>query len=157
MKNIETEETFFPDLIPTSQCEARLEELKSSILNYLVFWIGSWILTCFIFILWINTMLNEGNHTHLALLIPLFIVSIIFSVLLAKKSQQEQSLKSIININQQYTTFLQQGFDKKDSYRLTLEWIDRQKQIKAIREALNNAAAVGACATIAFLNNSHKQ
>lgn len=57
------------------------------------------------------------------------IIGIINLVLSSKYGKSISGLTSSIKINSQYSAFINQGYDKKEAYKLTLEWLDRQANI----------------------------
>ena len=70
-------------------------------------------------------------------------------MLSSKYGKSISGLTSSIKINSQYSAFINQGYDKKEAYKLTLEWLDRQANIAA----LNSVAS--ASAMIALTNTIH--
>lgn len=78
------------------------------------------------------------------ILAGLFLIAEIISFIYIRKyGIQIASLESQIRINNQYATFLDLGYEKKEAYRLTLEWIDRQQQMLALNNIATANAALG--------------
>lgn len=71
---------------------------------------------------------------------------------MSKYAKKFNYLTNLIKINSQYSAFINQGYDRKEAYKLTLEWIDRQAKISA----LNDVAFAGAMIAMTNINHINK-
>ena len=79
------------------------------------------------------------------MLCGLTIIAGIANLILGNRSvrglHKEKDLLFTIGVNKQYATFIMQGYDLKEAYRLTLEWADRQAHNDAISHAATSVSA----------------
>lgn len=171
-KNLEIpqEEYTFPNLTPSSKCKELLQAVKLKLKPHkIVFWLtfGAFmlfmILTMVLAVTQSSAEFSSGHfdnnsnyvyahkadYTGTIICAVLCGVSIIVGIvnlaLSAKYSKFVDCLTSSITINSQYSAFINQGYDKKEAYKLTLERLDRQANIAAINSA-------SASAMIAMIN-----
>ena len=156
----------FPDSYPTSQCIEQISKLKKSMRPYLAATIA--FLAAFAAMLVIAAVLfgkestayiesghfnADGDYVYsyrkdyagaIACAVLAF-VSLVGCILCGvrynKYRGRAAGFNACIKINRQYTAFIEAGYDKKEAYRLTLEWIDRQGQIAAVSSAGEQVAA----------------
>ncbi len=135
MKN----ETYsFPGLLDVKSCQVKLHgmEKRCSVYKKLKnLFLFAWIL-----FLVIDSVIFFGQlidfSTGFIWLLVFFLLTLLFFMLFKSLSKERTKLTLIfnalnytVNINSQYSAFIEQGFEKKEAYRLTIEWIDRQNRI----------------------------
>lgn len=158
-KNTTHQEFTFPELIPTKKCISVLHELNDKTKSFLIIFYAILALCLILFILtlisffsnitssglqWDETIKDfveiKADYTFSIIFLIFFLCSLIGLIIniftLSKYRNQINYLKASIKINKQYSAFINQGYDKKDAYKLTLEWIDRQTN----NAVLNNIA-----------------
>lgn len=167
----------FPNLIPSSECKSMLQVLRKKLKPHkIIFWVA-WgafmlfmILTMFF---WHNATSVEfeigtwdetlGEYVHekadytstitCAILCCIsIIVGVVNLILSSKYSKSISALTGSIKINSQYSTFINQGYEKKEAYKLTLEWLDRQSN----SAALNNIAATNALIAMSSMHYENR-
>ena len=175
-KNVENsqEDYTFPNLIPSSECKELLQIIKAKIKPHkIIFWVAFGTFMLFMILTTVLSLTQfsaesssghfdntshyvydyKADYTGTIICAVLCGVSIIIGiinlVLSSKYGKSISGLTSSIKINSQYSAFINQGYDKKEAYKLTLEWIDRQANIAA----LNSVAS--ASAMIALTNTIH--
>lgn len=171
---IPQEEYTFPNLIPSAECKELLQVVYAKVKPHkIIFWIefGSFmlfmILTMILSLTQFSAKSSSGhfdNASHYvysykadytgtiicAVLCGIsIIVGIVNLALSSKYSKNISVLTGSIKINAQYSAFINQGYEKKEAYKLTLEWIDRQSNTAA----LNSIASTNALITMS--NISH--
>ncbi len=141
----------FPDSYPTSQCIEQISKLKKSMRPYLAATIA--FLAAFAAMLVVAAVLfvegfsssGAGGYGGAIACAVLAFVSLAGCILCGvrynKYRGRAAGFNACIKINRQYTAFIEAGYDKKEAYRLTLEWIDRQGQIAAVSSAGEQVAA----------------
>ena len=144
----EEKEIAFPNFPPNTHCRKRLKEEQSHIKPHriafyilLAAFMVFFILTMALFLAEsISTPLGEnGNYTG-AIICSIFcgltvIIGIVNLVYSKKYEKQIIALTTAISINEQYAAFIEQGYEEKEAYKLTLEWIDRKEMKQAVRQA----------------------
>lgn len=165
------EEYTFPNLIPSSECKELLSVINAKIKPHkIIFWIAFGAFMIFMILtmvlaftefdkeMWAGTSMSsieeyKADYTGTIICAVLCGISIIVGIvniaLSSKYSKNKSCLTGSIKINSQYSAFINQGYDKKEAYKLTLEWLDRQANVAA----LNNIAS--ASAMIAMTNITH--
>ncbi len=168
---ISQEEYTFPNLLSSSECRNYLLVFKAKIKPHkIIFWMTFAAFMIFMLMTmafgltesavefeggtWNKTLEKyvyekadyTGTIISAVLLVISIIVGIVNLVLSSKYSKNINYLTGSIKINAQYSTFINQGFEKKEAYKLTLEWLDRQFN-------MNSVAATNAL--IAMSNISH--
>lgn len=178
MVTLNSNEYTFPDLPSTADCKDNLSFLSRKLKPHkIIFW------TCFalvliFFILSVSFFCKESlaeiesgyvdeNFNYEYAYKPDYTVPIIFSALFlisfvtgivnialsSKYNKYFNYFNSCIVINEQYSGFIKQGYDKKDAYRLTIEWLDRRASIKANKDI----ALMGGVAALSRFDNSNKK
>lgn len=171
------EEYTFPKLIPSSECKELLKVVNAKIKPHkIIFWIA---FGGFILFMILTTVLSliqfsaESSSGHFdssshyvydyaadytgtiicAVLCGItIIVGIVNLALSSKYGKNKSYLTSSMKINFQYSAFINQGYDKKEAYKLTLEWLDRQANIAAIN-SIASASAMIAMTNITHINH----
>ena len=155
------ETLFFPDLLPTDQCEQLLKEKKQQfrkmqIFLYiicglpLIFYIPG-----FIFLRIPERTMHNSLVGAIVFFILAFIcsITILIGIILNGKQRNKIRLLNInIQANAQYATFIKLGGTPKEAYKFVLEWLDRQELNNSILQA---GAAVSASVIISQINHLH--
>lgn len=156
----------FPDLISSSECKELWQMIKQEEKPYKIKYKCS-LAACVIFgglgyillLLGLTDIIGGGAIICGAICCVLCIAAIIFCVpkgKMCKKYDGELNyLNYCINTNSQYSAFINQGYEKKEAYKLTLEWLDRQANISAMNSAANSIASTNAL--IAMSNIANKR
>ena len=174
---IPQEEYTFPILIPSSECKELVQVVNAKIKPHkIIFWIafGAFMLFMILTMVLALTQFSAeslsghfDNNSHYvydykadytgtiicAVLCGIsIIVGIVIIVLSSKYGKNKSCLTGSIKINSQYSAFINQGYDKKEAYKLTLEWLDRQANIVALN-SISSASAMIAMTNIIHINN----
>lgn len=155
--NISQEDYTFPNLIPSSKCKELLHIVNAKINSPKFFcWLalGTFMLFMILTIIfWILSITNSAYLTSTIICAVLCVISIIAGIISfvfwEKYDKDKICLTKCIKINTQYSTFINQGYDKKEAYKLTLEWIDRQANL----DALNDVASISAIIAATFITH----
>lgn len=170
------EEYTFPHMLPSEVCRKKIKEIDMIIKpRKIVFWIAlaAYILfmtltTTFAIIeskpqfglgTWDETLeqfvRKEPNYTGTIICAVLLgctiIAGIINLVIASRQSKGYNTYKYTIEVNSQYSDFINQGYEKKEAYKLTLEWLDRQANSAAVRSVATTNAMI-AMSNISHLN-----
>lgn len=172
--DVSQSEYTFPNLIPTLECNNMLWALYKKLKPHrIIFWVTfgmfiafmilTGVLGCIAFSVefqigtWDETLgeyvHEKADYTGIIICAILCFISIIVGVVnlirSLKYSKNISALKEAIKINSQYSAFINQGYEKKEAYKLTLEWIDRQSNIAA----LNSVASTNALIAMSNINH----
>lgn len=148
------ETLFFPDLLPTDQCEQLLKEKKQQFRKIKVYFLITGGLS-FIFLLIGAIIMRFSSVGAIVFLILVFIclIALIIEIIPIIKQRNKIRLLNInIQANAQYATFIKLGGTPKEAYKLVLEWLDRQELNNSILQA---GAAVSASVIISQINHLH--
>ncbi len=156
----------FPDLFPTSQCVKEIDKLKNTIylysvgkvllaITYIVFMVGAILLFAY------TTMsVDVKNYTWTIICAVLFFVSFIGWIFCNTRYNKFKGkvagYYACIKVNRQYMAFINAGYDKKEAYKLTLEWLDRQGLIGAIRAVTSLRQDATTSVAMMGMMNMHK-
>lgn len=174
---IPQEEYTFPNLIPSLECKELLQVLKAKIKPHkIVFWLAFGAFMLFMILTMVLSLTQfsaesssghfdnashyvydyKADYTGTIICAVLCAISIIVGIvnlaLSAKYSKNLNCLTGSIKINTQYSAFINQGYDKKEAYKLTLEWLDRQANIAALNSVATSSAMI-AMTNITHINN----
>ena len=178
MVTLNSKEYTFPDLPSTADCKDNLSFLNKKVKPHkIIFW-SCFALVLIFFILSVSFFCKESlsmtesgyidenfhyeyayepDYTVPIIFSALFLISFITGIvniaLSSKYNKYINYFKNCIIINEQYSGFIKQGYDKKDAYRLTIEWMDRRAGIKAN----NDIALMGGVIAIAEFNDLIKK
>lgn len=138
------EEITFPHLPSTIECRKVKSEIAPILKRHKhIMWItfGSFFLFFILaeVLLFISLSARNYNFTG-AIIFGIFcVISIILGIINVVKSNKYSKLDQYINnalqINEQYASFIEQGYEQKEAYKLTLEWIDRKELKRAVGQA----------------------
>ena len=171
---ISQQEYTFPNLTPSLECKELLKILNNKLrLHRIIFLV---MLTAFLFFMILTIILavtassvefqlgawdeTLGQYVHekadytgtivCAVLCGCTIVVGILNLAFAVKYNKPINyLNFSIKINFQYSAFINQGYDKKEAYKLTLEWLDRQSNL----DALNSISTTNALMAMSDIYN----
>jgi hypothetical protein len=152
------EEYIFPNLESNSDYENEIELIKIKSFPY------KFLLILFI-VLWISfiilAMYYDGYQSKKTGMILggvsfVFMFAYIIDIYYVTKIKKEtKNIEFKIAVNNQYTDYILEGYTKKEAYKLTVEWIDRQAAISAANEAAAAALCMGAICMSHTINHNH--
>lgn len=173
------EEFSFPNLPPLSVCRENIGIIKSKAFPYKIVCYATLIMSVLFgilaFVLWFKELLNtdtydvelgkwityQPDYSNAIMCGILFIITaipcIVSLIFVTKYTKQINFYKRSIKINNQYLNFIYQGYDKKEAYRLTLEWLDRQDQTQALNNVANATSSVAYMATMSHINHINRR
>lgn len=137
-------EICFPSLPSTTECRRVKAEIAPILKRHKhIMWItsGSFVLFLILAEVLFFTGLSAGNSNYIgAIIFGIFcVLSIVLGIInlvhANKYSKLDMYLNSALQINEQYAAFIEQGYEEKEAYKLTLEWIDRKEMKQAISQA----------------------
>lgn len=150
--NSPQEEHTFPGLMSSSECSnlikhlsAESEPYKSGYISTLIISVILWITAlCLFFLVSIKTSVYTFPVIFAATAIFFLIVAISNKSKYEERNKRIISLDYTIQINTQFENFIYVGFELKEAYKLTIEWIDRRKKLQALYNiAAENAISAG--------------
>lgn len=126
----------FPGILSSSECNNKMLEIKKIIHSHkIAFWIFFGLFMIFMILTWVMFIVEIATEDHTltivyAVLCGVSIIGGIVNIVIANLSVRgipsKKTLEFMINTNNQYVAFMAQGYDSKEAYKLTVEWIDRQ-------------------------------
>ncbi len=154
-----SKEICFPSLPSTTECRRVKAEIAPILKRHKhIMWITSGFFVLFFILAEVLffTGLSAGNANYIgAIIFGIFcVLSIVLGIInlvhANKYSRLDLYLNNALQINEQYAAFIEQGYEEKEAYKLTLEWIDR----KEIKRAIGQAGATVASSVLLsqFLN-----
>ena len=144
-------ELTFPGLLSNSECNNKMQEIKRIIHPHkIAFWIFFGLFMIFMLLTWVMLVVEIGTEDFTLTIVyavscAVSIIGGIVNVVIANHSVRgippRKTLEFMIQTNNQYAAFITQGYESKEAYKLTVEWIDRQNMNGAIK---SGAAAISA-------------
>lgn len=147
----------YPGYIPSQECREMLSYLNKKIKPYkIVFWccFAEFLLFMILALIFfvtetmsetdalISNAENEPNYAAAIVFAVLSVVSVIAAivdvVISSKYGKIVKYLKKCMMINERFSQIIISGYDEKEAYMLTTEWLERQ----ALNQTLKDIAAI---------------
>lgn len=144
------EEYTFPNLTPTSKCKHLLDAIDKKFRPHkIIFWVCFGLFMAFMLPIWLLWLLLQNKIPAIivtVLLVGTIITGIVNLAIGNRYNKSYRNLKDCIEINTRYSSYIKQGFSKKEAYLLTMQWLDGQATA-----ALNNISAMTALSAMSHL------